>query len=258
MYNVSALAREYKQPRGGFLPPKEMECIELFNDGIELHENENLSTNIVGMVVDYMFRFMTTNDVKNAFSISLSGARLIKEEDKAKALAKKIKGLDDESIKCACQLVGYDTIMRAGGAGFRPVEEIVPDEDTIENIVTMVNRLLAFEDKYGPVICDKLTFLGAYTEKVICGDADFMTEDTLWDIKVSKNPIKSQHTLQLLMYYLMGKRAPLLCAEYDFDVKVKKIGIVNPKLNVVYLKKIEDIDEAIIKEIETKVIEYND
>ena len=58
----------------------------------------------------------------------------------AKKLLKGIKGLDNESVSNACKLVGYDVCFRASVIGYKPVEEIKPDSDTIENIVIMVNR----------------------------------------------------------------------------------------------------------------------
>ena len=48
------------------------------------------------------------------------------------------------------------------------------------------------------------TFEGGYTNIVSSGDGDYLTEDTLWDFKVSKEEPKSKYTLQLLMYYIMG------------------------------------------------------
>lgn len=122
----------------------------------------------------------------------------------AKKLLKGIKGLDNESISNACKLVGYDVCFRAGVIGYKPVEEIKPDSDTIENIVIMVKRSLAFWKEYGPITKDGFNFEGGYTDIVSSGDGDYLTEDTLWDFKVSKEEPKSKYTLQLLMYYIMG------------------------------------------------------
>lgn len=36
-----------------------------------------------------------------------------------------------------------------------------------------------------------------------------------------------------------------------------KIGLYNPRLNIVYTKKVSDIDKNILDEIESKVIGYN-
>ena len=120
----------------------------------------------------------------------------------------------------------------------------------------MIKRCQNFIDNYGPIIDEGMTFIGGYTEVVVSGDADFMTEDTIWDLKVTKNAIKSSQTLQILMYYLMGCRTIRLNAEYDFKNKIKKIGIYNPRLNEIYIKNVEEIDSSIIKEVEEQVIGY--
>lgn len=68
-----------------------------------------------------------------------------------------------------------------------------------------MNRGIKFFDQYGPITLDGFVFVGGYTDIVSSGDGDFLTKDTLWDFKVSKDKPKSAHTLQLLMYYIMGK-----------------------------------------------------
>ena len=256
MYTVSKRAKEYKQPRGGFLPPNSFETIKL-DDGIELKE-ENISPSTVGIAVDYMSRFMEGASVEKAFEISIRGAKIIKKEEKAKELLKGITGLNDKSIISACKLTGFDTVLRAGPITYKPIEEINPDEDTIFNIITMIKRSQNFFKNYGPVINEGMTFLGGYTPTVISGDADFMTENTIWDFKVSKYPIKPPQTLQILMYYLMGCRTIELNAEYDFKNQIKNLGIYNPRKNEVYIKKISDIEKSVILEVEKEVIGYGD
>lgn len=56
----------------------------------------------------------------------------------------------------------------------------------------MIERALKFFERYGPKILDGFTFEGGYTYIVSSGDGDFITEDTLWDFKVSKLPIKKR------------------------------------------------------------------
>lgn len=255
METVSQRAKSVKQPRGGFVNPASMEIIEL-NDNIELYEEENVNPIIIGLVVDYMTRFLNGCSVEEAFKISLMGAKLIRKEDIALSLIGNIKDCDNESIISACKIVAFDTVFRAGPMTYKPVEEINPDDKTIFNIVTMIKRSQKFFEKYGPVVAEGMTFLGGYTQTVAKGDADFMTEDTIWDFKVTKNPIKSFQTLQLLMYYLMGCRAIELNDIYDFKNQIKKIGIYNPRKNTVYIKNIADIDKEIINIVEKDVIGY--
>ena len=76
---------------------------------------------------------------------------------------------------------------------------------------------------------DGFTFEDAYTEKIDSGDGDFLTKDTMWDFKVSINEPTTKHTLQLLIYFLMGKQT----GKRKFKA-LEKIGIFNPRLNHVY------------------------
>ena len=39
-------------------------------------------------------------------------------------------------------------------------------------------------------------FEGGYTKIIANGDADYLTADTLWDVKVSKKYINKNHTLR--------------------------------------------------------------
>jgi hypothetical protein len=85
--------------------------------------------------------------------------------------------------------------------------------ETYENIITMVKRSLNFFKKFGPVTKYGFTMRGGYTDTVSTGDGDFLTEDTLWDFKVSKKGPTSAYTLQVLMYFLMGKNRDNVPAE---------------------------------------------
>ena len=250
MYSVTQRIKVIKQPRGGYIKPKEF-SVTVLDDGIQLHTDENIHASLIGLAVDYLTRYMMGTPVNEAFQISLLGAERVRESDYAQKLLKKIKGLDDLSISNSCKLVGYDVCFRAGLMGYRPVQEISPNNETIENIRTMVNRCLDFWKEYGPIVLDGFTFEGGYTNTVSTGDGDYLTNDTLWDFKVSKEAPKNQYTLQLLMYYIMGCHS----IHKEFQT-IKRLGIYNPRLNTVYLLNISDISKDIIKEVSTEVIGY--
>ena len=253
MYSVTQRIKSIKQPRGGYINPKEFTEITI-DDGSELNPNENIHASLVGMAVDYLTRLMTGTPANVAFFISLLGSNLVNERENAEKLISNIKGLDDQSIINACKIVGYDVCVRAGIIGYKPVKEIHPDAETIENVRIMVNRCLPFWKEYGPIVADSFTFEGGYTEIVSSGDGDYLTEDTLWDLKVSKESPKSQYTLQLLMYYIMGCHS----IHKEAFQNIKRLGIFNPRLNKVYLLNIGNIRDEIIQEVSQKVIGYWD
>lgn len=252
MCSVTRRIDKIKQPRGGYIRPKEFETTVLDGGGIdELNPVENVSPSLVGMAVDYLTRFMSGTSAMGAFKISEMGSRVVQRKELFDQLLSNVKGLDDDSISAAVKLSGFDSAYRAGVMAYRPVQNINPNSDTIENIRTMVERSLRFLDQYGPKVMDGLTFEGGYTGYVSSGDGDFLTEDTLWDFKVSKKKLQSKYTLQLLMYWRMGLHS--IHPEYK---NVKYLGVYNPRMNVVYLLDVSKIPEDVISTVETEVIGY--
>jgi len=271
---VTNRIKEVKQPRGGYLKPSELEIIE-YDDGNTLNEKENVHPTLIGLAVDYMTRFMMGAKLMEVFDISMKGAANSGDDSLfiACALLNEIKGLDDKSINCACKLVSFDVWYRNPSVAYasKTFDEINPDKQTIENIRILIQRSIAFFEKYGPIIKDGFNFnpvkedkksllnmmktgqgtYGGYTATVISGDGDFLTSDTLWDFKVSINKPTSKHTLQLLMYWIMGQHSGQECFK-----NISKIGIFNPRLNTVYLFDMSKIDPNIIKIIEDEVICY--
>ena len=255
MVSVTQRIKEIKQPYGGYLPVKNFNHTQLSNEKV-LNTKESIHASLIGIVVDYLTRFMIGDSVEEAFKISLIGASHLnnKELKKAKVLLNNIQGLDDVSIKNACKLVGYDSVFRAGRHTYKPVETFIVDEATIENIYIMVKRSLKFIETYGPVELSGFTIgPDSRTKLITSGDGDFLTKNTLWDLKVTKNRPTKNHTLQLLIYYLMGNRSSHI-KEYITDLKY--IGIYNPRLQSVYEFAISDISPDIIKIVKREVIGY--
>lgn len=250
MTSVTQRIKEIKQPHGGYLNPSNFEEIQLHDDN-ELKE-ENISSILVGLAVDYMTRFVMGAPLEKAFEISLLGANVINDTKNAMKLLSNIDGLNSKSVFYACKLVGYDVCFRAGAMRYKPVDEIQADDNTIDNIIIMIKRSVNFFDNYGPIVSDGFTFEGGYTSTISAGDGDFLTENTLWDFKVSSKKPTTAHTLQLLIYYIMGKHS----IHKEFD-NIEKLGIFNPRLNCVYLKEIKDIPLETIEEVSNNVIGYN-
>lgn len=238
------------QPQGGYIRPSSMEMISL-GTGIDALAPENIHATLIGMAVDYLTRVMTGTPVREAFEISLRGADRIGHNLRAELLINKISNLDDDSIKAAVNLVRYDVCARNTAAPGPSEEDIIVDGSTISNIRTMVERSIHFFNIYGPKTLDGFTFEGGYTKMISSGDGDFLTNDTLWDFKVSKNPPSSKHTLQILIYWRMG----LHSVHPEFK-GIKYLGIYNPRLNMVYRIDVDSIPADVISEVEKDVIGY--
>lgn len=273
MATVTERIKEVRQPRGGYLSQTKFEKINCI-DNLELFE-ENLTPSLIGQVVDYLTRFMVNNqndsldekrkNINKAFEISIKGyevrkkiiskselMRDFKNGIEINQLLDQIKGLDDGSIVAACKAANYDVWYRNPYNALVLNYDISPDANTIQNIRIMVNRGIEFFAKYGPIILDGFSFeKDGYSSVVTAGDGDYLTIDTIWDFKVLQNEIDSKHTLQLLMYWVMGKHSK----NHIFD-NINRIGIFNPRLNRIYLYDMRNISKEVIKEIEDKVICY--
>lgn len=277
---VTQRIADVQQPRGGYIKPSAFKATTL-NDGIILGE-ENVSGIIIGLAVDYLTRFMMGADLRDAFRIPLKGAHAAQElelvsfnaEEVAEHLLDDIKGLDQCSIISACKLVSFDSWYRNPISALLGTDYscIDPNSSTIENIKTFVKRSITFFEEYGPVISDGFNFkpekldpsafekmnetgtgsYGGYTPTVSAGDGDFLTKDTLWDFKVSKSAPTSKHTLQLLMYWIMGQHS----GQKIFK-GITRLGIFNPRLNIVYLYDVKDIPDEVIEAVEKDVICYD-
>ena len=70
MSSVTQRIKEIKQPRGGYVNPKEFSVVHL-DDIKELNIYENIHPSIIGTVVDYMTRFMLNGRADHAFKISI-------------------------------------------------------------------------------------------------------------------------------------------------------------------------------------------
>lgn len=250
--SVTQRIKQIKQPRGGYLNPKVF-VQEIINDDEEFFDKneENLNPALVGMAVDYLTRFMENQDLEESFKISIMGASILGKLEIADKLLSEIQGLDDQSIINAVKMTGFDVAYRYSSLYYKDVEEINPNEKTIEHIKKMVERSIIFLNLQGNKVLDGFNFPGGYSDIVTSGDGDFITENTIWDFKVSARPITKEYTLQLLMYWRMG-----LKSDYDTFSKIQYLGIFNPRNNTIYKLNVNEIDQNIIKEVEQDVIGY--
>ena len=147
------------------------------------------------------------------------------------------------------QLVAYDEVYRAG---IIDIPRLEADKFTSENIKIMVNRGVRFLKNCGKEIKSGLYFEGGYTDVVVNGDCDYLTENALIDFKVIRGEMTTNYSLQILMYYLMGLRSE---HKKDFE-KVKWLSLFNPRKNIVYFVNVKKISESVIEEVNKKVIGY--
>ena len=251
-YTVTQRVRAVYQPEGGYLPIKAFN-IKNYQDNKILNPRENIRANYIGLAVDYLTRYKITKNIEEAFDISLLGAKILyqqygryKDYQNCLRLLDRIKQGDTSA---AVQIVAYDEVYRAGVTN---IPRLVPDKVTINNIEIMVQRGVDFLHHCSSIIKTGINLEGSYTDIVVNGDIDYLTDNALIDFKVIRGDFTADHSLQILMYYLMGLRS---FHSEDFQ-KVKWLALFNPRKNNVCFIHIKDISKSVIDEVSTRVIGY--
>ena len=270
MAAVTERIDQIEQPRaGGYLPLKMFERIS-FDDGIELSPQENISGKLIGPAVEYLTRFLCGKSEESvgrrfieAFGVSLSGAAYAQEffgqKNAVAAFQKILEDMvhsdTDGIITAALKLVTFDVwYCNPRNAVSFAYASVKPDADTIGNIYTMLRRSRRFFTEYSPVVKCGFDFApNGYTLTVDKGDGDFLSADTLWDMKVYSptTKITKRDTLQILMYWIMGQHSG-----QEIFRNITKIGFFNPRMNTAYDLDVSEIPAEIIREVEDKVICY--
>lgn len=249
MVSITQRIKQIKQPHGGYLPKKLFKYHKFPTS--KINYDKKLATTI-GMTVDYLSRYTLGSMPSKAFEISLQGARLVGKEDHVKGLLKNInRSLDDRCILSACKIVQYDCYVRGTKPDFNINEEIKIDNSTLDAVRNMVQRVVSIlRDNTNKVLKFNVKFPCPADYIVKQGDADFMTDDTLWDIKVSDKPINSKYTLQILMYYLQSTRSTI-----DYS-NIKYLALYSPVTDEIYYINVNDISDKIKYEVNNKVFGF--
>lgn len=288
---ITQYNKEVGQPHGGLVKPSLFVSTAIPDGRGSIDaQAENIHAGTVGTAVDYLARLARvlvapdelSAKLRSVFSISLRGAERIDNAfgqigvthaaEAALATFRTAPASEDMvtivmnevTVAPACQLASYDVGLRADPGMWNPENGLTgraPDTATASNVLAMVDRTRWFAETFGPIMADGFVFVdmlahlrgerGGYTDLVDSGDGDFLTEDTLWDFKVSVAKPSKDHTLQVLMYYLMGKESGL--AQFD---GLTHVGIFNPRLGIAYRLGVDDISADIIETARRDVIGY--
>ena len=289
-FTVSQAANEVEQPTGGFIDPLKSIWIPIEYKGFEIddqetimltgtdYQKESLPPANIGTIVDYMTRFML--DLNNGCSRwSLTGSLStlfygsIRVEElgvevppgmELDTLYSKVSGLDDDSINAMCALMKYEYALRTGRVDFSE-KNLYADQLTCEHIRIMVNRTLSAFDMLGiknDVVPGAFFSRNAYGNIVTRGDGDYVSPSMLLDMKVSKKEgLTTIQTLQLAMYYILGKRSCNGCILSTTGISLQcnysqmnKIGIINPRQGLIQIIDMRDIDPEILDKIARDVM----
>ena len=156
----------------------------------------------------------------------------------SKGVMPRVSGFDHAAADCACKLA-YCLEKRNGG--YSNPSRIRADDRTCSNVLTMVNRMGAFFDLMGPLRRICFRFAGGYGRAVDRGFGMFLTDECLWDVTTSNDPLPEKARLSLLIRYVLsrGSKDPALNS-------VRNIGIMNPRLHCAYMMPASEIPEDVL------------
>lgn len=227
-----------------------------FEDNKILNKENNISNTLIVIAVKNLIKYQLGIEKEDAFMTSIYGASNIEENYKCFKLLKKINSLDKKSIICACKLATYDVFTIPSSfilMNTKFPKKIKPDLKTIENIRTLVQRGINFDRNYEETFSFDIYFDdNAYTKNISTGKIDFLTNDTIWNYKISDRKYDKNDILKIIIYYLMLKHS-----DSKLYNEIKKVGIFNPKRNEAYVLEIKNIPKEFLDNIENDVIGYN-
>ena len=157
----------------------------------------------------------------------------------AGGISPRIGGFDNAAADCACKL---SYCMQRKDTGYSNPSRVRADDRTCTNILTMVARMNAFLDVMGPVRRICFRFPGGYGRAVSSGFGMFLTDECLWDVTTSPDPLPEKARLALLIRYVLsrGSKDPALA-------DVRNIGIMNPRLHCAYMMPAKDIPQDVLE-----------
>lgn len=148
----------------------------------------------------------------------------------------------------ALKLSSYESYYRVGSKS-----EVKPaNKETIKNIEIMIERIKSFLKEQKEIINVAGELDGAYTNKIHKGEYDILTKNALIDIKIRKTNATSRDLLQIIIYYLMGRKS--MDKKHFNDIE--RLMIYNPRLNRIYYIDVEDLSDELISLIEKEIIGY--
>lgn len=262
--SINYAAGMINQPRGGYLNFKDFQEDTFEDEDFIDGSKENISPYLVSIIVDYLTSYLLTKQKEESFDIALKGVKAIQQYASAedsnstdyreiydKLMNRLDLELSDLCISSAAKLACFGVAYKRGPEYFTGIRDINPDTITIDHIRKLVHRNLTILKSYSEVIELDVDFPKAYTGNIIDGSADYLSDDTLWDLRVLKNRFNKNHSMQLLIAWRLGMKQ-----NHRKYSKVKYIGIISPRHNKAYRYDLSQIPQEFIDFLDYKVIGY--
>lgn len=227
---------------------------------------ETVPTPVVGAAVDMLLRYSTFGD-DDAFDRALRGAAVLEslgpegraragfEEDVARELAACLEAvtadLSAPNLRLAARL-GWVACFDGEDGGYVPPctydQAAAMSRGTAGSVAALVERA-------SEMIGSEFGGLATYGIRLSSmADADtyvdyFTADGTLLDLSVSDVPISKADATRLLSYYILGR------IETPDFAPVRRLGIVNPRLNRLWYCDVREVNDAFVSVVLDRMAE---
>lgn len=239
--NISELARKLPQPRGGYLPINRMDrkIIVPDDDNIIAGIQGDMDPMTEGIAVELLAMTApgktSLKDLKAIFAVprlraEAYGDYLSQVRDDTKLKRKYVKAVDaDLRLMCGISNPADPEYYRAAyrvsshaRTPFRGISDASRDSAMVLSREASRARVaigLAGGRRANYHVDIPMPDGGGLDS----AECDFMSEDCIYEIKCSRRACDAKHSLQVLLYFLLARRAGM--------DDIKYICLVNPKLN---------------------------
>lgn len=212
--------------------------------------SERIDPPTVATAVHYLTRWvLSAVPARQVFELAYNAAVLVGQEEEAKSCIRDLDAapqrLKARTVEAAVKLSVYEAVCRQGVSYFNRLAYPAPYEYELKHIADLVNRAKKFFLSQG-IIKTQITFDGVNTRHHLKGAVSYLSDDTLWEMKVSKNlHPTSADKIALIVYLIMLRREGR-----DITNSITKIGLYQANINQSCVFDINTLDPDVYDDIE--------
>ena len=226
-FYVRGRAQRTPQPPGGLLPLGSFESHE-FGGGLLARSTESGPAGTIASAVELFARWDLADDKRThaePTAAALEAIRAVRRGEHSEtgpALIASIFRSDDNDL---LDELGWE------------------DDETLAHIAEMRARVSRCFERFGEPVSSNMWQV--HSEKFqLRGHIDFVSSNTIWDLKVSSTKPSNVDLLQLLLYWTVAKDDP------DSSLEVTHVGICNPRRDAAWRIAVADIPVDVIRTLD--------
>lgn len=226
-FYVRGRAQRTPQPPGGLLPLGSFESYE-FGGSLLARSTESGPAGTIASAVELFARWDLADDKRThaePTAAALEAIRAVRRGEHTEtgpAIIASIFRSDDNDL---LDELGWE------------------DDETLSHIGEMRARVSRCFERFGEPVSP--TMWQVHSEKFqLRGHIDFVSSNTIWDLKVSSTKPSNVDLLQLLLYWTVAKDNP------DTGLEVTHLGICNPRRDAAWRIAVRDVPEDVIRALD--------